>query len=188
MKGYKPLKPVGDSGFALFVIAIWEMLWNGKFPIRGVKGAKVAYVDGYYEVSADPSKGGSGGSGWKWQSPKKELDQTVAVAGPNGDTYTAVYLSPGNPLCTDGMLDLISGELVIAPPGIWMAAQAVPAQVTNPAGLPAGVYYNVPQLPYPGTTSPPTAPSGTPLAGDLDGSDVFWIQIEAYDYCANQVA
>jgi hypothetical protein len=70
------------------------------------------------------------------------------------------------------LTDLVSGLLTTSPCGIWEAAQDVPAKVTDPATLPAGTYYNVPQLPYPGATG---TPAGAPLAGDLDGADVFWI-------------
>lgn len=97
----------------------------------------------------------------RWQNPKKELDPTVAVS-----KGTWVYISPGNSLVTTGLTDLVSGVNVKALSGIWEAAQDVPAKVSS--------NYNVPQLPYPGATG---TPSGSPLAGDLDGADVFWIAI-----------
>jgi len=109
------------------------------------------------------------GAGWRWQVPF-ELDPTVAVPGPDGNgTMTAVYISKLNPLAVVGMTDLVSNTTVVACQGIWLANQAVPAT--------AGGKYNVPVFPYPpgaavlgggkflmGTT----APSGTPLIGDLD--------------------
>ena len=110
-----------------------------------------------------------------WQAPNKELDPTVFV--PAG---TWVYLSPGNALVTTGLFDLVSGSNTTARSGIWQSAQDVPAQVVNPSGMPDGTYYNVPQLPYPGATGTPT---GTPLKGDLDGSNVYWIFISATPYC-----
>jgi hypothetical protein len=119
--------------------------------------------------------GGSGGSTWvqiggggmDWQSPK-ELDPTVAVA-----AGTFVYVSPKNPLVTTGLVDLVLGTLTTARPGIWQAVQAVSAKTT--AGK-----YNVPQVPLPGAGS---APSGSPLKGDADGTNVFWIPWCPTVYC-----
>ena len=95
----------------------------------------------------------------RWQKPKKELDPSVAVR-----KGTWVYISPLNPLVTDGMDDIESGENVKSYPGIWEAAQDVPKTV--------GGSYNVPTTDYPSTT-----PSGTPLEGDLDDDTVYWILI-----------
>jgi hypothetical protein len=103
-----------------------------------------------------------------WQTPNKELDPTVAVS-----KGTWVYISPNNPLVTTGLTDLAAGTILQSPPGIWEAAQNVPAQVTV-GGV---IKYNVPQLPTEGT------PSGTPLAGDLDASTLFWIRIQEYSPC-----
>lgn len=96
----------------------------------------------------------------RWQKPKKELDPAVAVR-----KGTWVYVSPNNALVTDGMEDLQSAATVNAYPGIWEAAQDVPATED-------GVTYNVPTTDYPSTT-----PSGSPLSGDLDEESVFWILI-----------
>jgi len=111
--------------------------------------------------------GGSGGSTWvqigggmDWQSPK-ELDPTVAVA-----AGTFVYV-------TTGLVDLVLGTLTTARPGIWQAVQAVPAKT-------AAGKYNVPQVPLPGAGS---APSGSPLKGDADGTNVFWIPWCPTVYC-----
>jgi hypothetical protein len=102
------------------------------------------------------------GGGIDYKTPKIELDPSVAVA-----KKKIVYLSPNNPLCTAGLMDLFQGIMVKAPAGTWISVQAVPA-----AAMVGGVLsYNVPQLPYPGASGTPT---GSPLAGDLDGAQVFW--------------
>jgi hypothetical protein len=126
--------------------------------------------------------GGSSPSGLHWQEPYKELDPTVAVA---KDTF--VEISPNSPLVLTGIFDLVTGELKKAKPGTWQALQDVPTQVVDPAGLPAGTYYNMPQLPYP--PAAPVTVTGTPLRGDLDQVDgsgkptVFWILWTAYPTC-----
>lgn len=104
-------------------------------------------------------------AGWQWQTPNKELDPTVAVA-----SGIVVYISPENTLCTAGLTDLILATNVKAIPGVWISVQAVPAA--------SGGNYNVPQI-------PPIlgAPSGSPLSGDADNANVFWIQLWSYDYC-----
>jgi hypothetical protein len=109
----------------------------------------------------NPQAGGQAND--QWQTPNKELDPTVAVS-----KGTLVYISPGNSLATTGLTDLVAAIIKTSPAGIWEAAQTVPAQIT----VSRVVKYNVPQFPYPGATG---TPSGTPLAGDLDGANVFWI-------------
>ena len=123
---------------------------------------------GYYSFNAKPSRGGAAKP--LWQQPNKELDPNVAVS---KDTF--VYLSPLNPLVTDGLVDLTTDELVKAIPGIWQAAQDVPAQDEDDK-------YNVPQIPYPGAGA---APSGIPLKGDLDGAEVYWILWSQAPICPN---
>jgi hypothetical protein len=105
--------------------------------------------------------------GIPWQNPK-ELDPTENVA-----ANTFVYLSPHSPLVTTGLVDLVLGTLTLARPGIWQAVQAVPKQTLAGA-------YNVPQVPLPGAGS---APSGSPLKGDADGPNVFWILWCPTVYC-----
>ena len=94
----------------------------------------------------------------KWQEPK-ELDPDFAV-----DAGTLVYISPNNDLVLTGLTDEVTSTTVQAYPGIWLAAKDIPPVV-------AGVY-NVPTTDYPSTT-----PSGSPLRGDLDDDDVYWILI-----------
>lgn len=106
-------------------------------------------------------------SGMNWQTPK-ELDPTVAVA-----SGVYVYISPQNPLVTTGLVDLVSQEPTTARPGIWQAVQAVPAQTIDGQ-------YNVPQIPLPEAGD---APSGTPLSGDADGTDVYWMPWCPTPYC-----
>ena len=114
--------------------------------------------------------GGNGqGGGWHWQVPF-ELDPTVDVPGPDGNgTMTAVYISKLNPLAVVGMTDIVSNATVVSCQGIWLANQAVPATAASK--------YNVPVFPYPAGAAVlgggtflmgTTAPSGTPLIGDLD--------------------
>jgi hypothetical protein len=142
---------------------------------------KVLYIctaPGSYNVGAAGGSAWAVLSGFPWQTPYKELDPRYAVA-----QGTFVYISPLSALVTAGMTDLISNATVISCEGIWQAAQNVPAA--------AGGKYNVPVFPYiagqtplglttflPGTT----APSGTPLVGDLDlvgpvtnQPSIFWI-------------
>lgn len=115
--------------------------------------------------------GGTVGESWQWQTPNRELDWTVAVQGPSGGIYTAVYISPQSVLANAGMTDLVSSKTVISPAGTWMALQDVPAAV--------GGSYNVPCVP------PQTGvPTGSPLKGDLDTGNVFWVPIWEYDFCA----
>ena len=105
--------------------------------------------------------------GGLWQSPK-ELDPTVAVA-----ADTLVYISPLNPLCTTGLVDLdSSGATLKATAGTWLCLIDVPAAT--------GSGYNVPQDPPPG--SGVAVPSGSPLRGDLDATDapkVYWLLLKS---------
>lgn len=107
-------------------------------------------------------------SGFPWQTPNKELDPMVSVT-----QNTFVYISPNNPLTSVGLVDLVSNQLEKSRPGIWQALQDVPAQ--NGAGA-----YNVPQVPYP-TNGGPVA--GSPLSGDADDANNYWILWSPTPYC-----
>jgi len=103
----------------------------------------------------------------RWQTPFKELDPTVPVA-----KGLWVYISPQNDLVTTGQIDSVSGDLAKAIPGIWEAARGVPP--IHDGG------YNVPQLPLPDATG---TPAGTPLKGDFDGDNVYWLPIAPAAIC-----
>ena len=103
--------------------------------------------------------------GLQWQLPDKELDPTRAVS-----VGTLVCISPNNPLVTTGLKDLVSGNVTKSTAGTWCCVKNVPAQVT----ISSVVNYNVPVSPVPGA---PGTPSGSPLAGDFDATNVFWVPI-----------
>ena len=107
-------------------------------------------------------------SGWRWQTPKKELDPRAAVS-----KNVAVYISPNNPIVTTGLVDLTQGILLQAPAGVWLCVQAVPAQ----AVVGGVTEYNVPQLLAQG------AVTGTPLIGDADAADVYWVPLGGLIAC-----
>ena len=109
--------------------------WNGK-----------SYV---IDLARQPA---AGISGFRWQNPK-ELDPTKSVA---KDVF--VYVSPLNPLVTDGIVDLVTDVLVFVKPGVWQARKAVPAKDGDGK-------YNAPQHPYPNYTG----------ENVLDDDTIFWI-------------
>ena len=101
-----------------------------------------------------------------------EIDPTTVT--PKG-AYK--YVSPESFLAKTGYIQLTPGphigETAKALPGRWRAVKDVPAAVSGS--------YNVPQ-------PPPVlgVPAGTPLKGDAEDSNVFWIQDgPTYDYCGN---
>ena len=104
-------------------------------------------------------------AGLVWQTPNKELDPTKSVL-----KNTLVYVSPQNPIVTTGLTDLVSGSVTNASAGVYCAAQNIPAQVT----VSGTVKYNVPVNPVPGA---PSATSGSPLSGDYDGTNVYWLPV-----------
>jgi len=174
MSLFRPRKP-SRAGARL---SVWEMLFGGKFPFVNTNSVKWRTIgNGYGADVVFPSSGGPSGGGWEWQTPKRELDPNAPVAGPSGGIYTAVNISPENPLVTAGMLDLTTGDNLAALAGIWMALKPVPAKVVNPPGKPAGTYYNVPQLPA------VNAVSGSPLAGDMDNPGLYWALIRQFTAC-----
>ena len=178
MKTYTPKKPVGDSALWYWRRWIWDLLAGGLFPIAGDGNIVVEWIGGVYRIRVKPSQAG-GQSGWDWMYPThKELDPTLP--------YTVgkwVYISKLNPIAVVGMTDIISNATVISCQGLWECVQNV-----NPA---SGGKFNVPVFPYPAgavTAGGPTflqgttAPSGSPLKGDLDlvnattgNPNLFWI-------------
>ncbi len=107
-----------------------------------------------------PATGAAVPGGWQFQSPKIELDPTVAIA-----TQTVVYISTNNPLALGAYTDAVSGTIISSRTGWWVAVKNVPAAVLKT--------YNVPQLPYPGATG--GSYGSHPWTGDLDGANVFWM-------------
>lgn len=182
MSLYRPRKPSKPGA----LMSVWEMLFNGKFPFIDTPTVKWnKSTTGYSARAISSPGGGAGGSGWQWQTPNKELDSTVAVA-----KDTVVRISRANPLVTIGPTDLVSNVVTQSPPGIWIAAKDVPAQIS--VGTPPDdiTKYNAPQLPYPGKgtggtpPSSPVSPSGDPLAGDFDDNpNLFWILLQEDTYC-----
>lgn len=112
--------------------------------------------------------GGGGTPGFPWQTPKKELNPLVAVT-----SGTAVYVSPNNPLVGTGLVDLVSNVLTSSRPGIWLSLQNIPAETG--AGK-----YNVPQVPYPSNGG---TVSGSPLTGDADQGNLYWVLLSPTPYC-----
>ncbi|MDE2100802.1 MAG: hypothetical protein KGL39_26385 [Patescibacteria group bacterium] len=123
--------------------------------------------------------GGLFTSSWDWMYPDhKELDTRYPYL-----PGKWAYISAKNTLVTTGMTDVVSNVNTISCQGLWECCQIVPSAV--------GGKFNVPVFPYPagaatkgGTTflQGTTAPSGTPLVGDLDLVDpssgqkiLFWI-------------
>jgi hypothetical protein len=154
-----PPLPAGDSQFHNW--ARWVQRRLGA--LRTIDTPDSATNRTTRGVSVVKKKGGTGGSGFGWQTPMKELDPTVTVS-----ANTFVYISPQNPLATVGLTDLVSATIMQATPGIWQALLAVPAKTASG--------YHVPQDPPIGSGG--EVPSGSPLEGDLDGDDedtVYWL-------------
>ena len=105
--------------------------------------------------------GGEAAAGWPWMYPDH-------IEGDSSQSYSAgycMYLSALNPLVTTGMTDLVSGANATACQGVWLAMQNIPAAASSK--------WNVPQWPYP-VSFGASAPSGTPLKGDLDNPGLYW--------------
>jgi len=113
--------------------------------------------------------GGSPTIAWDWMYPdNKELDPSL-----NYSVGKWVYISALNPLVTTGMIDLVSGTNTKSCQGLWECCQDVPPQVV----ISGVTMFNVPVFPYPAGAATlggatflmgTTAPSGSPLVGDLD--------------------
>lgn len=175
----RPPRPVGSSKWAIAAQDDWDYKYDPKrVIIRDTPQYTVdKNADGTMKLNLKPSKGGGAG-GWDWQYPDHtELDPTLS--------YSAgkwAYISKLNPLAVAGMTDIVSNATVVSCEGYWLCVQNVPAAV--------GGKFNVPVWPPPvgaavlggGTFAiGTTAPSGTPLIGDMDLLDpttgqktMFW--------------
>ena len=131
-------------------------LLNGKVvDVNGNPAGEIKYGEGNTLFIVNP------GIGNNWQTPNKELDPSLSV---RKGSY--VYISALNPIAVIGMTDIVSSSTVISCQGIWQAAKDVPAAVSGS--------YNVPIFPYPSGMGV-SAPTGSPLTGDLDSNTIFWI-------------
>ena len=129
-------------------------------------GSQSTVSDSGYNIQSNIQFWQPIGSSDPW--PPVELDPTKAHS-----TGDYVYISPANTLVTSGMIDLDSDIQTFTDPGIWRAVKAVPAMSES--------MYHVPQLPLPGANG--TVPGGSPMKGDADGADVYWLMIWKNDYC-----
>ena len=172
MSLYRPRKP----NFPGARLAIWEMLFGGKMPFGSTPSVKVRCSGGTYFWDANSQSNPGGGliTGLQFQQPYVELDPTIAVK-----ARTIVSTSPTNPIVTTGLYDLVSGALVNCDVNYWVAAVDIPAQVVNPAGRPAGTYYNVPFMP------PSVAWVSSPGSqkGDLDQPGIVWLPWQRIGNC-----
>jgi hypothetical protein len=99
-----------------------------------------------------PPKVISGGAGDTW--PPVAFDSTKGYS-----ISDWVHIAPTDAIATTGIVDLDSGSLTVAPPGLWRPLKSVPAQIVV-----GGVTkYNVPKLP-------------NSLAN-------FWYQVQEYSLC-----
>jgi hypothetical protein len=137
------------------------------------KQAEVKIADGSLDIILPaiilPAITG-GGAGWDWMyAAHKELDPTLTYS-----AGKAAYVSPQSALATTGLMDLVAGVVTTVAPGTWLCVKNVPAQTTV-AGV---VKYNVPQpVPQLG------APAGSPLKGDADNANLFWIPLRTGGGC-----
>ena len=158
-----PELPGGDGRLSFFKRCVWWAIWGGRFPFGNTDTVKIEHIGGKYYFTAGKAAAVSAAGLWPWMhDTHRELDPTLK--------YTkgkCAYVSPENPLCTVGLTDLDTHENVKATAGIWLALQDVPAKT--------GAGYNVPQDPMPsigGTVS------GTPLTGDADAAESYWILVK----------
>ena len=97
---YHPDKPSGTSRFLLFCIAVWEYLFNGKFPFIDTDTVKVERgPNGYAFKASLPTAGGKAGSvksdyaGIYVPGQSYDALQTVVVQGGNAN---GEYISTAN--------------------------------------------------------------------------------------------
>jgi hypothetical protein len=148
-------------------------VFEGKGLLRAGAGILISWDGQSYVITSTAKGGPAGASGFRWMYPThKELDPRLPY-----DIYSCAAISPLSSLVQNGLYDRVTGVKVYSTPGIWMAMQSVPKQIT----VGTLTKYNVPQLPLPGSNT--SAPSGTPLKGDFDAASVFWVRISPYTAC-----
>ena len=163
---------------------IWMTLncfWNPKITAKYLAADGVSTLTKDAEIIMSPlgwtaivdlTDVSSGTGGWDWMYPThKELDPSLAYS-----KGKVAFISPLNPIVTDGLTDLVSSAVVMAGPGTWLCVKDCPSATwDDPLDYSSGTF-NVPQIPYPGATG---TPSGTPLKGDIDGDNVYWVLVTA---------
>jgi len=148
------------------VIALCNAILKARIQTVTGAGSRVFFGStGGMVIQVDLNPAGTLLNSYFWQTPKKELDPTIVVK-----KGTFVYISSLNNLVVTGLTDLVSLTITKSSSGIWQAAQDVPAKTVVSGG--ATDKYNVPVVPVPGSGG---TPSGSPLSGDFDGANVFWL-------------
>ncbi len=160
---YQPPKEPRDKSSPFVDWLVYFLRWAKSERVLQIKGFNVKQTS-EGKVFFPPSNLNL--VGLQWQTPNRELDPTKSVP-----KNTLVYVSPDNPIVTTGLTDLVSGSVVKANPGVYCSAKTIPAQVT----ISGTIKYNVPVNPVPG------APSATgvtsPITGDYDGTNVYWLPV-----------
>lgn len=102
-----PPKPIGSSPKWFFMRRVWDYVFGGKFPLKGVRGIVVKWVEGQYEISKEDNPGivsapAAPGGGMNWrgeytQSPASAYqiyDVVKITTGTAAGVYIAVVASP----------------------------------------------------------------------------------------------
>jgi hypothetical protein len=89
MADYVPKKPTGSGTIWQWRRAIWDLLFGGKFPIRGDDPVIITWENGFYRVTAKPQRSGGSGGGV----------QSFQLVSDLGDAYSC-YTFDGNTVGT----------------------------------------------------------------------------------------
>ncbi len=138
-----PARPTGNSPEAIFVQALWDLMWDPKTSLfcdgPGISFDKTSKG---YVVKVKPGNP-PGSKGWFFG------DKIELPAAPYGSfpAQQVIHIQKTHAIVTAGIRDAANptGPVVMARAGLWVAAQSVPGQVTV-SGNPV---WNLPQWPMP---------------------------------------
>lgn len=155
-KNYIPPKPSGDSPFMVFCRAVWDALFNGKFPFKNTETVKWNWEGGQWKAEVKVPPVSSGISGMFWNDP---IELPVAPY-PAFKKGAWIHIQSSHAICSTGIHDPANPTgAVIKSPGnvIAIAMRDVPAQTTASGNN----VWNAPQWPL-------------PVASNLDDATNYW--------------
>ncbi len=169
-----PKRPVGNSAEAIFMQAVWDALFGGKFPLKDTADCIWDRGQQSYSPILKIRGGGGGRSGLRFSTPREYDPETLYAVD------EIVVVSPNNPLVTVGVANPDDEENnIFGVPGLYVCWHG-PVIVRDEEGAidPDITNLRVPTWPPCGFEDTDDIPADYDPDGDVPA--VYWFPLSFY--------